>query len=110
VWKLETICSSRNTKRNGMAPTTGSQYTKALTCCYEPPGPREPDYSLPAPDACPYKLITAVEKNMAQENHVNPIVRKDFEAFVKAISVARACFRSGHKPNVIFEPRVCRRG
>jgi hypothetical protein len=25
-------------------------------------------YSLPAPDACPYKLITAVEKNMSKEN------------------------------------------
>jgi hypothetical protein len=31
-------------------------------------------------------------------------VRKDFEAFMKAVSVARACFRSGDKPNVIFDP------
>ncbi len=58
-------------------------------------------YSLPAPDACPYKLITAVEKNMSQENHVDPIVRK---AFVKAVTVARACYRSGDRPNVIIHP------
>jgi hypothetical protein len=61
-------------------------------------------YSLPASDACPYKLITAVERNMSQENHVDPVVRKDFEAFVKAISVARACYRSGNRPNVIIHP------
>jgi hypothetical protein len=41
---------------------------------------------------------------MTQENQVDPIVRKDFEAFMKAVSVARACFRSGDKPNVIFDP------
>jgi hypothetical protein len=56
-------------------------------------------YSLPAPDACPYKLIT-----MSQENRVDPVVRKDFEAFVKTVSVARACYRSGDKPNVIIDP------
>jgi hypothetical protein len=61
-------------------------------------------YSLPAPDACPYKLITAVERNVSKENHVDPVVRKDFEAFVKAISVARACYRSGDRPNVIIHP------
>jgi hypothetical protein len=49
-------------------------------------------------------LITAVERNMSQENHVAPVVRKDFEAFVKAISVARACYRSGNRPNVIIHP------
>jgi hypothetical protein len=61
-------------------------------------------YSLPAPDACPYKLITAVEKNMSKENPVDPLVRKEFEDFVKTVSVARACFRSGDKPNVWINP------
>ncbi len=61
-------------------------------------------YSLPAPDACLYKLITAVERNMSQENYVDPVVRKDFEAFVKAVSVARACYRSGDRPNMIIHP------
>jgi hypothetical protein len=41
---------------------------------------------------------------MSQENHVDPVVRKDFEEFVKAISVARACYRSGNRPNVIIHP------
>jgi hypothetical protein len=40
---------------------------------------------------------------MSQENRVDPIMRKDFEAFVKAVSVVRACFRSGDKPKVILD-------
>jgi hypothetical protein len=61
-------------------------------------------YALPAPDACPYKLITTVEKNMSKENPVNPLVRREFEDFVKTVSVARACFRSGDKPKVWIDP------
>jgi hypothetical protein len=61
-------------------------------------------YTLPAPDACPYKLICTVERNMSAENPVNPHVRSEFESFVKAVSVARACFRSGDKPRVKVDP------